>query len=550
MIATTIQYILCGSIILCGLYYGLTHPDRGDEWVWTWGLRPLVLGNLSLLWFLPLGAGSFHALGTLTVGAWVLGAVIWLVLRYLSNKAAPDTDKHRRGAVLADTKKLSRLTKKAGGGVTIGGVPLPFEIENYHIVFAGGTGSGKSVGIVEMLDAVTTREDRIICADSGGLYLQRYAQDGDYLINPHDQRCAPWSPLAEMSSPAAADSLAKSYIPDQEGSGKQWSGYAQVVLAEILRKCWSGNSTNADLYRLCCCSTREELATLLAGTAAAPLVDPANGTMGANILSMVSSAMASVRYLPPDAGRDGLSIRKWVSDGKGSLYITYTDEQLDSLRGLIGTLLDLSAKSIVSLPPDPERRIWLVADELASLGKVSSLETFLTKARKCGGCAIVGLQSVSQLRERYGRDGAQTIMSCLSNWLILRAADSESAEYMSRLVGQAEILRTTKSGGKNPSGESENWSEHVTTQHVVMPSELQNLPNLRGYLILAGDYPTAKINLALPRERDSGFQSFVRREDEPAPQQSVAAAPAAPPEMPTPDAPTEKSATPVFNPNF
>jgi type IV secretory pathway TraG/TraD family ATPase VirD4 len=95
----------------------------------------------------------------------------------------------------------------------------------------------------------------------------------------------------------------------------------------------------------------------------------------------------------------------------------------------------------LSLPADRVRRRWLMLDEVASLGRVQSLSDALTKGRKYGLCSIMGLQSVSQLRDVYGKDGAQTLLSCLSSQLILRANDPETAEYASQHLGECEVLR-------------------------------------------------------------------------------------------------------------
>ena len=47
---------------------------------------------------------------------------------------------------------------------------------------------------------------------------------------------------------------------------------------------------------------------------------------------------------------------------------------------------------------------------MASLGRVQGLSDGLTKGRKYGLCAMMGLQSISQLRDVYGKDGAQTLL--------------------------------------------------------------------------------------------------------------------------------------------
>ncbi|EQD37043.1 conjugative transfer protein TraD, partial [mine drainage metagenome] len=80
-----------------------------------------------------------------------------------------------------------------------------------------------------------------------------------------------------------------------------------------------------------------------------------------------------------------------------------------------------------------ERRTWIVVDELPALGRIASLEEFLSRARKAGGCAVLGVQSLVQLQRLYGPHSASAIVSCCASILALALGDAESQEYMSKL---------------------------------------------------------------------------------------------------------------------
>ena len=147
-----------------------------------------------------------------------------------------------------------------------------------------------------------------------------------------------------------------------------------------------------------------------------------------------------------------------------------------------------------------------VFDEVDSLGKVSSLRGGLTKLRKYGGRCVLGLQTVSQLRETYGRDEAQTLLANLSTKLILRAGDNETAEYFSKELGEQDIDRLqmttgqgTSSGGlTNPGQSSESFNTNYNMQRVrqaaIMSSEVLNLPDLQGFLKIPGQ-PVATVKI-------------------------------------------------------
>ena len=216
-----------------------------------------------------------------------------------------------------------------------------------------------------------------------------------------------------------------------------------------------------------------------------------------NTRGIIATYLGVWRYLP-DAGT--FSVREWVQDETrdGWLFVTYRDDQMGMLRGLVASILELGIVEGFSLSENHERGLWFVFDEVDSLGKVSSLRGGLTKLRKYGGRCVLGLQTVSQLRETYGRDEAQTLLANLSTKLILRAGDNETAEYFSKELGEQDIDRLqmttgqgTSSGGVlNPghSSESSNTSYNMqrVRQAAILSSEILNLPDLHGFLKIPG----------------------------------------------------------------
>jgi type IV secretory pathway TraG/TraD family ATPase VirD4 len=157
----------------------------------------------------------------------------------------------------------------------------------------------------------------------------------------------------------------------------------------------------------------------------------------------------------------------------------------------------------LSLPADRVRRRWLMLDEVASLGRVQSLSDALTKGRKYGLCSIMGLQSVSQLRDVYGKDGAQTLLSCLSSQLILRANDPETAEYASLGLGECEVLRESIAKGKHRT-----VTEQRHVERLVLGSEIQGLANRIGYLRLSGQDIVRRVKIPLIK-REQNVEPFV-----------------------------------------
>ncbi|KAG0921963.1 hypothetical protein G6F32_014873 [Rhizopus arrhizus] len=99
-----------------------------------------------------------------------------------------------------------------------------------------------------------------------------------------------------------------------------------------------------------------------------------------NTRGIIATYLGVWRYLP-DVGT--FSVREWVQDETrtGWLFVTYRDDQMGLLRGLVASMLELGIVEGLSLSENQDRGLWFVFDEVDSLGKVSSLRSGLTKLR-------------------------------------------------------------------------------------------------------------------------------------------------------------------------
>lgn len=497
------------------------------------GARVLLYGAaiaVAILGFKVLSAGWFTKEHALLV---LVGGAAPTLLNKLSRVLRPK-EKIRRGARVGVPADVNRQTSKlpraeAQNALEIAGVHIPRSAEPYHFFVVGSTGSGKSVAITRLLDDIEARGDIALVVDSGGEFCSRYYREGrDAILNPFDDRCVPWSPTAEMAGPWDAEALAKSMIPDGVGESKEWNGYAQTLVTSVLRKLdEQGKRSIKNLLYYVQAAPVDELQPLLAGTpAAAQLVS--DKTFG-SIRTIAANYLATYAYLSDN--ERPFSVSKFIKAEKpGFLFMTYRDDQLDSLRNMISCALDIAARTILALPANSNRRVWLIIDEFASIGKVQSIEAVATKARKMGGCLLLGLQSVSQLKDRYGEHGAQTILSCLSSWLVLRCSDADTAEYVSKYIGETEISRMTRSESASEAGGGSNsLNEQVQTQRAVLPVELQRLKNLQGFFKLAGDYPICQVELNFPKKRNKAATNYAERDFVAKPMLQLVAAPTAAP---------------------
>ena len=150
-------------------------------------------------------------------------------------------------------------------------------------------------------------------------------------------------------------------------------------MSETAQKLFSiGKGSLQDLFHWTTLTPAEDLKNLLKDTAAESLfVGPPRALASARFV--LSSKLSA--HLPMTAG--DFSLRDWLEDPNGgNLFITWREDMAVALRPLISSWIDVLCTSILSLPEDENRRLWMIIDELASLENLASLRMPRPKAAK------------------------------------------------------------------------------------------------------------------------------------------------------------------------
>jgi type IV secretory pathway TraG/TraD family ATPase VirD4 len=168
-----------------------------------------------------------------------------------------------------------------------------------------------------------------------------------------------------------------------------------------------------------------------------------------------------------------------------------------ALAPLMAAWIGIIANETLSLTPDPDRRLWLVLDELAALGQVPALADALSLGRKFGLCVLAGLQSTAQLDQLYGREASITLRACFRTLVVLGISrtDPDTAEMLSRALGDREVTRADESRGLGDQGYSRSATARRVIERLLLPSEIAGLPDLSGHLAIAGTSSIHPIDL-------------------------------------------------------
>ena len=119
--------------------------------------------------------------------------------------------------------------------------------------------------------------------------------------------------------------------------------------------------------------------------------------------------------------------------------------------------------------------------------------------------AMAMANRIAQVSDTYGSSAAQTVVENCGNTLILRCSGSENggtSRFASSLIGEREVQRRQISRGRDSDGllarnsrRSMSVSEQRLMEAALIPSELEQLPDLQGYLKLASSREWRRVRL-------------------------------------------------------
>jgi hypothetical protein len=479
-----------------------------------WLALPLLCAPLTLAlaigWSVVLAA--FPALTRLLGASGTLLAGGMAIFLGAAGAAAAFT-RYRTAGIRVErgTRLVDAPRRRAGSGtLSLAGQPVPPLDETKHFKLIGTTGTGKSTAIRALLDSALARGDRAIVADPDGAYAAEFYEPsrGDAILNPFDGRSARWDPFGELATGADADLLARALIPDHGGEDRAWRAYARTFLGNCLRQLdRAGCRDVGELHRLIALAPAGELQVLLGGTPAAPMLADENARFFGSVRAIAVSQLAALEFLSVPVDGLPLSVRSWVRarmrDGtaRGALFLPYRASQVATLGRVISSWMRLAIVEAMEAG-EGDGRLWFVVDELDALGPIDGLKDALARLRKFGGRCVLGFQSIAQVAGTYGAPDAQTIVENCGNTLILRCSAAENggtARFASRLIGEREVLREQLSRNRGALFERSPATRTVTLQRVtesaVLPSEIEQLPDLRGYLKFASESAWRRVHI-------------------------------------------------------
>lgn len=389
-----------------------------------------------------------------------------------------------------DVKKYLKKTKQLGP-IIVGDMPLIKGSESKHIIALGSTGSGKTNLIKIIGDQVRRSDQPAIVLDLTGEMIARYYDEkkGDILFNPSDDRSYAWDIKKELELKEKLDLFASSLFSGKATSDDFWSDSAKQAFIDIFTQViFVQHKSIKELHNTLTRSNLQDLEEIVKGTDSQNLIDPENYKTTKSILQHIISCIGWLARLEV-SDRDTFSIRSFcqeaVAKGRGSwLFFSSPRSATKLFHVFYNIILNLAKDSIIDLGPNPNRRVWLIIDELASFKDLGSLEECVAELRKYGGCVLTATQSINQLNSLYRIDTARTILDQFNTKFFFKGNIEQ--QILSNCLGVVELEKTHESisYGAHEMRDGVSISKSTTIKPLINSSQIASLDPLECYVIL------------------------------------------------------------------
>jgi len=366
------------------------------------------------------------------------------------------------------------------------------------IITIGNPGSGKSSSVILpiIFDSMRLRQNLVVTDPQLELRksIIQYAGVTGHRVIIHDPTSAnlPRFNLAKgIQTVSQAQSVADVLIPkDGGGSDGFWTKSAQNLLAACLLRYDNVGSIYTDF------SNSKEMATKLGqfnddaqrlAGAFINSVSDSDGKFATNVIATLSTSLAG---WADQAIRDSTEASDFRAedlvnaDRPTVLVLACPGAERRVIAPYLGAVL---TKMLFDLDSIGERQkdgqlpipVKFVLEEFPALGDLSSVVEFANLVRKRRISFILACQTMGQLENIYGRNGAETLLAGMAFQVIFGGCDQATAKYYSDMAGTGTKRKATEDGKTQ-----ERQRKLLTPDEIIRPPQ--------GNSTIFGRYVTAE----------------------------------------------------------
>ena len=428
---------------------------------------------------------------------------------FLGYQRAKYTEKIRSGVPVLSWTFWTRLSfwlkgKKASGVLFTPVQRVSKNVESKHLLLLGGSGSGKTQTIVSLLQDLFKRrpEDKVILFDVKGDYTSWFCNpDQSVFLSPGDGRTPEWC-IGRDIQKNAMDPVLNALILEDGTQDPVWPLSAKAALRAVLTELLEKDPafTLSDLQS----ALNPETIRLAVQKHDPNLYDTLKdetSEMSRSVLFTLNSMVQGVGNLSgPNSKFSVKDFLLWSK--KTRLFLKRPPGGEDGFSLSARLLVACVLAHVMSLPDDPNRRIWLILDELAILRSFPLVLEAVERGRSKGLCVVAGVQDWGSMEKYYDKT-SRSLYTSFASKVFLAMKDPESAEYYSKGMGEILVDRVNVTPNRDSvfSLKPAITTQIVTEKRpVVSASDLLNIPPpsnvIHGYSQIEG-YPLSRISFRI-----------------------------------------------------
>lgn len=213
-------------------------------------------------------------------------------------------------------------------------------------------------------------------------------------------------------------------------------------------------------------------------------------TAMARLNSFLDSELESILCFETDIDAEKFSKRK-------SAIFLVMPEEFNTRYFLISLIVQQLYREILSVADEHggklPTRVMMYLDEFGTIPKIDSAEMMFSASRSRRVSMVPIIQSLAQLEKNYGKEGAAIILdNCQDTIFGGFAPNSETAETLSKSLGNQTVMSGSVSTGKNDPSQS----LQMVSRPLISTDELKALPKGSFIVTKTGTHPMkAKLEL-------------------------------------------------------
>lgn len=384
-------------------------------------------------------------------------------------------------------------------------VPFSDELLSRHLLFLGGTGTGKTNAIFQIVSQLResmTERDVMLVFDTKGDFHSEFYRSGDTVISNDSKATGPdgvdyWNIFEEIGSGDAVEAniveIAKTLFHEKAEKTTQpfFPNAAKDLFCGILthfaRSKEKGAMNNATLQAFLNETTSAELRAVLQShpdmKAMVSYIADDRSPQTQGVLSELQQ-MAREILIGNFKKAGSISVRDTIRrKGGRCLFVEYDLGIGELLTPVYRLLLDLAIKESLCREKS-EGNVWFVIDEFRLLPHLQHIDSGINFGRSLGAKFIVGTQSIDQVFYGYGESLARSILSGFMTTVAFHVKDATTRTFIKELFGKNRKRETYMS-----SVQTRGIVENVREANVVEDWDVTNLGLGQAILGLPGTSP-------------------------------------------------------------